>query len=110
MARFDVCANPFASERAYTPLLLDVQNDHLGLLARRVVMALRSPEGCGTPARRLNPRIDVQRMAVVVVDTASLAPVPTRLLSQSVQRGDAARNDSSTPSTPSTSPTPLTPC
>ena len=62
MGRFDVCADPFASERVHPPFLQDVQNDHLGPLAKRVVIPLRSPEGYGTPARGLNPRIDVQRM------------------------------------------------
>jgi toxin CcdB len=29
MARFDVYANPEASERKHTPYLLDVQNDYI---------------------------------------------------------------------------------
>ena len=53
MARFDVYANPFAPERRHTPYVLDVQNDHLGPLATRVVIPLRTPESFGTPAALL---------------------------------------------------------
>ena len=92
MARFDIYANPFASERVHTPFVLDVQNDHLGPLATRVVSPLRAPAGYGKPVRGLNPRVAVQG-ADLVLDTASLAPVPTRLLGQPVHRADANRND-----------------
>ncbi len=59
MARFDVFANPFAAERDHTPFVLDVQNDHLGPLATRVLIPLRSSEALDKPARGLNPLLEV---------------------------------------------------
>ena len=87
MARFDVHANPYAPERSRTPFVLDVQNDHLGPLATRVVIPLRSPKTFGTPARGLNPIIEIEGKPVVL-DTASLAPVPVALLKRPVARAD----------------------
>ncbi len=79
MARFDVYANPWAAERVHTPYVLDIQNDHLGPLATRVVIPLRSPKGFGTPAQGLNPTLQVDGRPVIL-DTAALAPVPSDLL------------------------------
>ena len=92
MARFDVYVNPFASERKHTPYLLDVQNDHLGPLASRVVIPLRSPLGFGTPARGLNPGFEVNSEPVLL-DTAALAPVPAKMLKAPVCRADAWRDE-----------------
>ena len=83
MARFDVYPNPYAPERPHTPFLLDVQNDHLGPLATRVVIPLRAPKGFGLPARGLNPALEVEGKAVLL-DTAALAPVPAALLKKPV--------------------------
>ncbi|MCE2915861.1 MAG: CcdB family protein [Rubrivivax sp.] len=92
MARFDVYPNPFAAERKETPFLLDVQNDHLGPLVTRVMIPLRASKGFGIPARRLNPEFEVKGMAVVL-DTASLAPVPTAWLKAPVMQADGWRGD-----------------
>lgn len=92
MARFDVHANPFAPERAHTPYVLDVQNDHLGPLATRVVIPLRSPKAFGVPARGLNPVFDVNGKPVVL-DTAAIAPVPSSMLEQPVLHASAWRDD-----------------
>ena len=52
MARFDVFANPDASERRHTPYLIDVQNEFIDALTTRVVIPLRrsqrSARGRGT--------------------------------------------------------------
>jgi toxin CcdB len=92
MARFDVFANPLVLERGRTPYLLDVQNDHLGGLATHVVIPLRSPESFGTPARGLNPVLVVDGRRVVL-DTASLAPVPSSLLKNPIARSGPWRDD-----------------
>jgi len=83
MARFDVYANPTATERVATPYVLDVQNDHLTPLATRVVIPLRAVKSFGKPARSLNPLIHVEGRQVVV-DTAALAPVPVSMLRRPV--------------------------
>ena len=85
MARLDVFANPVATERGHTPFVLDVQNDHLGPLATRVVIPLRSRKGFGTPARGLNPVLEVAGTPVVL-DRAALAPVPAQMLQRAVLR------------------------
>jgi len=92
MARFDIYPNPYAPERSHTPYVLDVQNDHLGPMATRVVIPLRSPKGFGAPAHGLNPLVDVDGKTVVV-DTAALAPVPTALLRKPVARADTQRDE-----------------
>jgi len=92
MARFDIFANPFAPERRHTPYVLDVQNDHLGALATRVVIPLRTPEEFGTPARGLNPALEVAGRTLFL-DTAALAPVPAIFLKAPVGRAEAARAD-----------------
>ncbi|MCA0244310.1 MAG: CcdB family protein [Proteobacteria bacterium] len=92
MARFDVFSNPFAPERSHTPFVLDVQNDHLGPLATRVVIPLRTPKGFGQPARGLNPLVEVNGRTLVV-DTASIAPVPSSLLKSPVLRAAPWRDD-----------------
>jgi toxin CcdB len=90
MARFDVFANPFAAERSHTPFVLDVQNDHLGLLASRVVIPLRNPAGFGRPASDLNPLLTIAGQPLVL-DTANLAPVQALRLKTRVDRVEGER-------------------
>ncbi len=92
MARFDLYPNPFTPERSHTPMVLDVQNDHLGPLATRVVIPLRTTKAMDKPVRSLNPLIEVDGRELVL-DTASLAPVPTSLLKRGAPLGRAARED-----------------
>ncbi len=92
MARFDVYPNPFAPERSHTPYVLDVQNDHLGPLATHVVIPLRQPKGFGSPARGLNPIFQVDGKQLIL-DTASLAPVPAALLKKPVAQLRAASDE-----------------
>lgn len=89
MARFDVFANPDPTGRRLTPYVLDVQNDHLGNLATRVVVPCRTPEGFGGMLNTLNPRLSIQGQSLVL-DTAALAPVPVRMLASPVTQLPAA--------------------
>ncbi len=91
MARFDIYSNPFAPELGQTPYLLDVQNDHLGPLATRIVIPMRSIKGFGTPAEGLNPTFQVEGKSVIL-DTAALAPVPSALLKKPVQHLGGSRD------------------
>jgi toxin CcdB len=75
MARYDVYANPEASERKHTPYLLDVQNDYIDALTTRVVVPLRTEAAFGPRARNLNPAFTVARHAVVL-DSASMGAIP----------------------------------
>jgi toxin CcdB len=92
MARFDVFANPTASERAHTPYVLDVQNDHLIPLGTRVVIPLRAVKTFGKPVTSLNPLIEVDGRPVVV-DTAALAPVPVAMLRKPVANAHGSRSE-----------------
>ena len=91
MARFDAYSNPFAPMRGHTPKVLDVQNDHLGPLASRVVMPLRMAKGFGVLAQGLNPAFQIDGKSVVL-NTAALAPVPSALLKKPVQNMGASRD------------------
>lgn len=75
VARYDVYANPDASERRRTPYLLDVQNDYIDALTTRVVVPLHREAAFGVRARNLNPLVSVAAEKVVL-DTAALAAVP----------------------------------
>jgi toxin CcdB len=92
MARFDVYPNPFASERGHTPFVLDVQNEHLTGLATHVVIPLRTPAGFGQPVKALNPVLDIEGRPLVL-DTASLAPVPVALLKGPLAQGSPWRDE-----------------
>jgi toxin CcdB len=76
MARFDVYANPSASERKHTPYFVDVQNDFISDLSSRVVVPLRREAMFGPRTRDLNPLLQVGDIAVVL-DTAALGAVPS---------------------------------
>jgi toxin CcdB len=75
MARFDVYANPEATERKHTPYFVDVQNNHIDHLATRVVVPLRREAAFGPRARNLNP-VFVIGTDSVVLDTPALAAIP----------------------------------
>jgi toxin CcdB len=83
VARLDIYTNPTASERAHTPFVLDVQNDHLGPLGTRVVVPLRAPRALSKPAHALNPMFEVEGKPVVL-DTAAMAPVPASMLKRPI--------------------------
>ena len=83
MARFDVFANPDASERAHTPYFLDVQNDYIDAIDSRVIIPLRSAEGFGPRARHLNPLLTIAGQSLVL-DCATLGAVPVSVLRRSV--------------------------
>ena len=75
MSRFDVYANPVATERKHTPYFVDVQNDFIDALGSRVVLPLRHEAAFGPRARGLNPLLHVNEQALVL-DTAAIGAVP----------------------------------
>lgn len=83
MPRFDVYANPDASERARIPYFLDVQNDHIHGLRTKVMVPLWSADVFDTPAADLNPTLDVAGISVVM-DVAALGAVPLNALKGAV--------------------------
>ena len=83
MPRYDVYANPEASERKHTPYLLDVQNDYIDALTTRVVVPLRTELAFGPRARHLNPSFAVASHAVVL-DCAAMGAIPVSELRKPV--------------------------
>ena len=83
MARFDVYANPEASERKHTPYLLNVQNDYIDALTTRVVIPMRRESVFGPRARNLNP-VFIIAADNVVLDTAALGAIPLSALRKPV--------------------------
>jgi toxin CcdB len=75
MARFEVFANPDASERRHTPYFVDVQNDYISHLATRVVIPLRRETSFGPRPQDLNPPIQFGNDKLVL-DTAAIGAVP----------------------------------
>jgi toxin CcdB len=83
VARFDVYANPDATDRKSIPFLLDVQNDFLEGLESRVVVPLWAASAFKVRLRGLNPELRVNDRAVVM-DTAALGAVPLPALRRAV--------------------------
>lgn len=75
MARFDIFANPDATERKLVPYFLDVQNDFLEGLDTRVVVPLWHASAFRQAARNLNPLIDVQGRPCAM-DAAAIGALP----------------------------------
>lgn len=83
MAQLDVYENPNPASREEIPYLLDVQTGLLESLASRVVVPLVKASTMGKAAQHLNPRFTVEQTEVIM-STAELAGIPTRLLGQKV--------------------------
>lgn len=83
MAQLDVYENPNPASREEIPYLLDVQTGLLEGLASRVVVPLIKASAMGKAAQHLNPRFTVGQNEVIM-STAELAGIPTRLLGQKV--------------------------
>ena len=92
MARFDVYANPEATERKHTPYFVDVQNDYIDHLATRVVVPLRREAAFGPRPRNLNPLVNFGSDAVVL-DTAAIGAVPASELRKAVGHLRDARDE-----------------
>lgn len=83
MAQLDVYENPNPASREEIPYLLDVQTGLLEGVASRVVVPLVKASAMGKAAQHLNPRFTVGQ-SEVIMSTAELAGIPTRLLGQKV--------------------------
>jgi len=83
MAQFDVYRNSNPASYETIPYLLDVQSDMLDPLSTRVVVPLVLASEMGKTAKYLNPRLEVEGIALVM-STAELAGVSSRLLADQV--------------------------
>ena len=92
MARFDVYPHPDALARKSTPYLLDVQNEYIDSLESRIVIPLRAAALYKTRLRDLNPVFEILGKQVVL-DTASMAALPTRELIKSVANLQSHQED-----------------
>ena len=87
MARFDVFPNP--TDDGY---LLDVQTDLLGGLNTRIVVPMMSVNKAPKAAKRLNPVIDINGQAHVMV-TQFIAAVPASMLKTAAANLDENAED-----------------
>jgi toxin CcdB len=92
MAQFDVYLNSNSATRKNVPYLLDVQADLLEAMATRVVVPLMLAGVMGAGAQRLNPHFKIKGQAVVM-STAELAGVSTRLFGEKVLSLKAKRDE-----------------
>jgi toxin CcdB len=83
VARFDVYANPDATDRKSIPFLLDVQNEFLQGLDTRVVVPLWAASAFKAKLRGLNPELRINDRAVVM-DTAAMGAVPVPALRRAI--------------------------
>ena len=67
MNQFDVVANPFPRSRERQPFLVALQNDLLTRNLDTLVVAPLEPASSSTFADRLNPRVEVDGDAFVVI-------------------------------------------
>jgi toxin CcdB len=84
MMQFDVYRNSNPASREAIPYLLDIQSDMLEPLSSRVVIPLVLASEMGKAAKYLNPTVEIEGVALVM-STAELAGVPSRLLGDKVQ-------------------------
>jgi len=92
MAQFDVYENPNTDTNQSVPYLLDVQADLLEDLATRVVVPLVRVSVMGMAAKHLNPEFEIERISVVM-STAELAGVSTRMMGERVGSLKDRRNE-----------------
>lgn len=83
MAQFDVYLNSNPATRKSIPYLLDVQADLLDAMATRVVVPLVLADVMGQGVKQLNPHFKIKGLAVVM-STAELAGVSTRLMGEKI--------------------------
>jgi len=67
MGQFDVVANPFPRSRDRQPFLVTLQSDLLARTLDTVVVAPLEPADAGTYADRLNPRLEIDGKAFVLI-------------------------------------------
>ncbi|HLH89769.1 MAG TPA: CcdB family protein [Xanthobacteraceae bacterium] len=67
MQQFDVVANPFPRSRERQPFLVALQSDLLTRTLDTLVVAPLEPAASGTFADRLNPRVEIDGNAFVLI-------------------------------------------
>ena len=87
MKQFDVLANPFPRSRERQPFLATLQSDLMARSLDTTVVAPLEPAGSGTFADRLNPRVEIDGQAFVLI-TQELVTVRRSVLGQT--RGSIA--------------------
>ena len=79
MAQFDVYLNPNPDSKAAIPYLLQVQSELLESITTCVVVPLVRTSQRKTPAKYLNPRLDIEGAQVNML-TEQTAGIPRRAL------------------------------
>lgn len=91
MAQFSVYRNQNPDTADAIPFLLDVQNNLLETLNTRVVIPLYRRENFSTPAKQLNPCIELDEQTLVMA-TQELAGVPVKTLGPEVTNLEQMRD------------------
>jgi toxin CcdB len=89
ISQFDVVANPFPRSRERQPLLVTLQSDLLARALDTIVVAPLEPKGSSTFADRLNPEVEVDGQAFVLI-TQEIVTVRKNVLGAS--RASIARD------------------
>ena len=81
MQQFDVVANPFPRSRERQPFLVALQSDLLTRTLDTLVVAPLEPASSGTFADRLNPQVEIDGNAFVLI-TQEIVTVRKSVLGQ----------------------------
>jgi toxin CcdB len=92
MAQFDVYANTNPDSKKNIPFLLDIQSDLLSSLSTRVVIPMIISSKVKKPINHLMPQFIIQN-TTVVISTAELASISTRMLTQKLGSLQSKRNE-----------------
>lgn len=92
MRRFDVFRNPSPKSQKAIPYLVVLQSELLDEFSTQVVGPLVRASTLGRPAKRLNPRFEIEGHTVYLL-TQQLGAVSTRSLSQHVTSLEPQRHD-----------------
>ena len=92
MAQFDIYHNPDPETRHKIPYLLDVQSNLLEQLSTRTVIPLVVASKMGKVAKKLNPKFEIEKVAVAM-STAEIAAVSNSILVEKVASLQEQRED-----------------
>ncbi|RAU23677.1 plasmid maintenance protein CcdB [Paramagnetospirillum kuznetsovii] len=92
MAQFDIHSNPNRKGGDLVPYVMDIQADCLHGLPTRILVPLARPGPGVMPTRHLNPVVEVNGEALVML-TDQLSAIPAKILAPPVASLAARRHD-----------------
>ncbi len=92
MAQFDIHTNIDPKSRSRTPYILDIQSDHLDVLATRIVVPVQKIRDGDDRITRIHPIVEIAGQRYVAV-VSEMAAILARILGPVVATAADARTD-----------------